>query len=189
MRRFEINGRRGFILYDACWSLLEEAFHPTPVPHVRLFEICNSLPLVMAGDSINWGHDHGGLAIIRDKHFFPWVCRPGVPRGVVRHSVQCRSPCCLRSRQDSGRNPASAPRESIIVYRLCLIIRKRPIQLASHAVMFSCRRVSADAGCPKRSACIEVVLARVLQPAVLGIPVQGKPRSLVVVRSWGIQGR
>ncbi|KAH6845721.1 hypothetical protein B0I37DRAFT_447567 [Chaetomium sp. MPI-CAGE-AT-0009] len=75
MRRWDINGKRGFIFHDACWSLLQRAFSPTPVPHVRLFEVLDSLPLVMAGDSINWGHDYGGLAIIREDHFFPWEPR------------------------------------------------------------------------------------------------------------------
>jgi hypothetical protein len=72
MRRWDINGKRGFVFHDACWSLLEQAFRPAPIPNVRLFEVCDSLPLVMAGDSINWGHDYGGLAIIREEHFFPW---------------------------------------------------------------------------------------------------------------------
>ena len=72
MGRWETNGRRGFIFHAACWSLLERAFHPTPIPNARVFEVCDSLPLVMAGDSINWGHDYGGLAIIKGTHFFPW---------------------------------------------------------------------------------------------------------------------
>ncbi|KAK3299557.1 uncharacterized protein B0H64DRAFT_422961 [Chaetomium fimeti] len=75
MKRWDINGRRGFIFHDSCWSLLEQAFHPTPVPHARLFGVCDSLPLGMGGDSIHWGHDYGGLALIREEHFFPWEGR------------------------------------------------------------------------------------------------------------------
>ncbi|KAK4243852.1 hypothetical protein C7999DRAFT_17857 [Corynascus novoguineensis] len=73
MKQCEINGRHGFVFHDACWSLLERAFHPAPVLHKRIFEVCDSLPFVMAGDSMNWGHDYGGLAILMDStHFFPW---------------------------------------------------------------------------------------------------------------------
>ncbi len=72
MRRWETNGRRGFIFHAACWSLLERAFHPTPIPHARVFEVCDSLPLVMGGHSINWSHDYGGLAITKNTHIFPW---------------------------------------------------------------------------------------------------------------------
>ena len=38
---------------------------------MRVFEVCDSLPKVMTGDSINWGHDYGGLALLRHG-FFPW---------------------------------------------------------------------------------------------------------------------
>jgi hypothetical protein len=31
----EVNGKRGFVFHDACWSLLE---------HKKLFEVCGSLP-------------------------------------------------------------------------------------------------------------------------------------------------
>ena len=67
----EWNGRRGFVFHDACWSLLRHAFHPAPIPLMRVFEVCDSLPKVMTGDSINWGHDYGGLALLRHG-FFPW---------------------------------------------------------------------------------------------------------------------
>lgn len=69
----EVNGRRGFVFHDACWSLVKQAYHPAPVPHERLFEVLDSLPIVMAGDSIDWGHDYGGLAILQDGNdYFPW---------------------------------------------------------------------------------------------------------------------
>lgn len=71
MSKVEWNHRRGFVFHDECWSLLEQAFYPNPVPLVRVFEVCDSLPLVMGGGSINWGHDYGGLALLRDG-FFPW---------------------------------------------------------------------------------------------------------------------
>ncbi|KAK3306367.1 uncharacterized protein B0T15DRAFT_395083 [Chaetomium strumarium] len=75
MSQPEINGKRGLIFHAACWSLLEQAFYPNPVPHDRLFEVCDSLPYVMDGSSLNWGHDYGGLAILKDKEFFPWEPR------------------------------------------------------------------------------------------------------------------
>ena len=74
MTEVEWNDRRGFVFHDACWSLLEQSFYPAPVPLVSVFEVCDSLPKVMAGDCINWGHDYGGLALLRDG-FFPWEDR------------------------------------------------------------------------------------------------------------------
>ena len=64
--------RRGFVFHDACWFLLEQAFHPATVPLGRLFDVCDSLPVVILGGTLNWGHDYGGLSIIRDRDFFPW---------------------------------------------------------------------------------------------------------------------
>ena len=75
MGQRKINGRRGFIFHEACWSLLERAFHPASVPIARVFEVCDSLPEAMGGESINWGHDYGGLAIVKDAHSFPWEDR------------------------------------------------------------------------------------------------------------------
>lgn len=71
----DINGNRGFVFHDACWSLLEQAYHPAPVPRERLFEVCDSLPLVMGRRSLNWGHNYGGAAVIEDKDYFPWEDR------------------------------------------------------------------------------------------------------------------
>ena len=71
MTRAKWNGRRGFVFHDACWSLLEQALHPAPVPIARVFEVCNSIPTVMGGDRLNWDHDYGGLALKRDS-LFPW---------------------------------------------------------------------------------------------------------------------
>ena len=75
MGQRKINGRLGFIFHEACWSLLERAFHPASVPVIRVFEVCDSLPEAMGGESINWGHDYGGLAIVKDAHSFPWEDR------------------------------------------------------------------------------------------------------------------
>ncbi|KAH6621557.1 hypothetical protein B0J18DRAFT_450642 [Chaetomium sp. MPI-SDFR-AT-0129] len=80
MTDIEVNGRRGFVFHEVCWSLLEKAFHLAQIlPIHRVWEVCNSIPLSMAGDSLNWGHDYGGLAIQRDN-FFPWE-----PRFANRH--------------------------------------------------------------------------------------------------------
>ncbi|KAK4141964.1 uncharacterized protein C8A04DRAFT_38624 [Dichotomopilus funicola] len=80
MTDIEVDGRRGFVFHEVCWSLLEKAYHLAQiVPIHRVWEVCNSIPLSMAGDSLNWGHDYGGLAIQRDN-FFPWE-----PRFANRH--------------------------------------------------------------------------------------------------------
>lgn len=65
------NGRRGFVFHDACWALLENAFHPTAVPISRVFEVCDSIPMIMGRDRLHWDHDYGGLALPRAS-FFPW---------------------------------------------------------------------------------------------------------------------
>ncbi|KAK3305101.1 uncharacterized protein B0T15DRAFT_188618 [Chaetomium strumarium] len=73
MSQAEVNGRHGFVFHDACWSLLQEAYQPTPVPLKRLLEVLDSLPMVWAGGSVDWGHDYGGLAILREKnYYYPW---------------------------------------------------------------------------------------------------------------------
>jgi len=73
MTQAEINGRRGFVFHDACWSLLKQAFHPGTVPYPRLFDVLDSLPKVTVGNTIDWGHDYGGLAILADDgQYFPW---------------------------------------------------------------------------------------------------------------------
>ncbi len=71
-RSFETNGRRGIIFHDSCWSLLERALHPAPVPLAKLFEVCDSLPMAMEGGCLNWGHDYGGLHVVNSTEFFPW---------------------------------------------------------------------------------------------------------------------
>ncbi|KAK4238745.1 hypothetical protein C8A03DRAFT_33205 [Achaetomium macrosporum] len=70
-----INDRRGFVFHVACWPLLEQAFDPDPVPHARLFEVCDSLPYVMGRGLMEWSYDYGGLAILRDEYSFPWEPR------------------------------------------------------------------------------------------------------------------
>lgn len=70
-----MNGGCGYLFHDSCWSLLEKAFHPTPVPCVRLYELCQSLPKPLRCDSFSWGHDYGGLVAIDDTHYFPWEDR------------------------------------------------------------------------------------------------------------------
>ncbi|KAH6637196.1 hypothetical protein F5144DRAFT_209027 [Chaetomium tenue] len=72
MRPQDINGKRGFIFHDPCWSLLEQAYHPAPVPRERLFEVCDSLPLVVGGFRINWGREYGGAIVMRVDDCFPW---------------------------------------------------------------------------------------------------------------------
>lgn len=69
------SSRNGFIFHDACWSLLEEASYPAPVPLQRLLEVCKSLPITFDGSTLNWGHDFGGAAIVGNVSYFPWESR------------------------------------------------------------------------------------------------------------------
>lgn len=68
----EVNGRHGFVFHEACWDLLEKAFHPRPVPVTRLFDVCRSLPFPLLVVGLSWGHDYGGPVHIDDEHHFPW---------------------------------------------------------------------------------------------------------------------
>lgn len=69
----EINGKRGFVFHDACWSLVTEAYHPAPVPFERLFKVLDSLFRPFPKYTVNWGHDYGGLLLLQDqKDLFPW---------------------------------------------------------------------------------------------------------------------
>ncbi|TKW48683.1 hypothetical protein CTA1_11015 [Colletotrichum tanaceti] len=72
MSQGEVNGRHGFVFHEACWDLLEKAFHPRKVLLSRLFDICSSLPFPMNGVSIGWGHDYGGPVLVDHEHHFPW---------------------------------------------------------------------------------------------------------------------
>ncbi|KAH6632487.1 hypothetical protein F5144DRAFT_534042 [Chaetomium tenue] len=69
----EFNGKRGFVFHDACWSLVKQAYHPTPVPCERLFEVLDSLTMT---DSIcptlDWGHDYGGLQGFLEGKIYDW---------------------------------------------------------------------------------------------------------------------
>src|SRR5579862_7117241 len=75
MRQHPLNGRHGFVLHDACWRLLQRAFHPNDTPLKRLLEVCESLPFPLRGNGVCWGHDYGGLFIIDDQGHYPWEDR------------------------------------------------------------------------------------------------------------------
>ncbi|CCF34188.1 F-box domain-containing protein [Colletotrichum higginsianum] len=75
MSQGEVNRRHGFVFHEACWDLLEKAFHPRKVPLSRLFDICRSLPFPINGVSISWGHDYGGPVLVDHEHRFPWEDR------------------------------------------------------------------------------------------------------------------
>ncbi|KAK3311673.1 uncharacterized protein B0T15DRAFT_549385 [Chaetomium strumarium] len=68
--------RRGIIIHDACWILLEEALRPAPVPLQRLLEVCNSLPIPCRCNALAWVYKLGGTAAAghRDPFFGtnPW---------------------------------------------------------------------------------------------------------------------
>ncbi|KAG6355132.1 hypothetical protein INS49_004213 [Diaporthe citri] len=74
------NGLYGFLFHESCWSVLERAFHPEPVPLGRLYEVCLSMPMPLATKCINWGHDYGGLHYWQKKPYLPWdvIEEPGV---------------------------------------------------------------------------------------------------------------
>ncbi|KAL2125820.1 hypothetical protein VTI74DRAFT_2601 [Chaetomium olivicolor] len=40
-----ISGTAGYAFHAACWSLLEGALHPAPVPLPRLLNVCRSFPI------------------------------------------------------------------------------------------------------------------------------------------------
>jgi hypothetical protein len=61
MREKPVEGRHGFGVHDACWRLLRAALDPQPVPLVRLFCLCKSLPIPSWEDLLCWGHYYGGL--------------------------------------------------------------------------------------------------------------------------------
>jgi hypothetical protein len=75
MKQTKVNGRHGFVFHDACWSLLDKACHPDPVPYERLFKICDSLPFPLESIAISWGHDYGGPVIIDSEGYYPWEDR------------------------------------------------------------------------------------------------------------------
>ena len=60
MEQEPVEGRHGFVVHDACWRLLRAALDPQPVPLVRLFRLCKSLPSP-TGEYLCWGHSYNGL--------------------------------------------------------------------------------------------------------------------------------
>ena len=70
-----IHGRYGFPFHEACWSLLEKAYFPTPIPGKALFDVCRSLPFPLEGSGVNWGHDFGGLVLADNLNRYPWEDR------------------------------------------------------------------------------------------------------------------
>lgn len=66
------NGLYGFVFHDSCWSVLERAFNPDPVPLDRLYEVCLSMPTPLATRCVNWGHNYGGLYYWLRSPYHPW---------------------------------------------------------------------------------------------------------------------
>ncbi len=75
MRQRPLNGRRSFVLHDACWHLLQRAFQPGEIPLMRLLEVCKSLPFPLLANAVCWGHDYGGLLVLDDQNHYPWEDR------------------------------------------------------------------------------------------------------------------
>lgn len=65
------DGRYGFPLHSACWSILEEVCSPESVPQTRLYDLCRSLPFSRRVCCLTWNHDYGGLISIDDAAY-PW---------------------------------------------------------------------------------------------------------------------
>lgn len=80
LQQLPLNGSYGFPIHEACWSLLEVAYAPQPVPHERLFEACRSLPLPVESFAFSWGHNYGGLTHINNKQYYPWENRFSDPQ-------------------------------------------------------------------------------------------------------------
>ncbi|KAF2970831.1 hypothetical protein GQX73_g2783 [Xylaria multiplex] len=74
LRQPPVDGRYGFPLHEACWSLLEKAYSPEPVPRETLFRVYSSLPFPSLGRGLSWGDSHGGLVFI-DNNRYPWEDR------------------------------------------------------------------------------------------------------------------
>lgn len=69
IRETPIDGRHGFPFHEACWSLLEKALCPKPVPQQHLYEVCCSLPFSRRLGCLTWGHYFGGLVSADDNHY------------------------------------------------------------------------------------------------------------------------
>ncbi|RDL38788.1 uncharacterized protein BP5553_03128 [Venustampulla echinocandica] len=75
IQQHPVTGRYGFPFHEACWSLLEKAYSPEPIPCKALFEICRSLPSPSKGTGLSWGHDSGGLILVDNQDRYPWEDR------------------------------------------------------------------------------------------------------------------
>ena len=62
LRQSPRDGRWGLAFHEACWSLLEVALAPKPVPLKRLFDLCKSFPIPESQFCPEWGHYYGGLS-------------------------------------------------------------------------------------------------------------------------------
>lgn len=58
------NPTRGFVIHSLCWTLLEKAFHPKPVPFERIFELCclmvSETPREVHELAV-WGYERGAF--------------------------------------------------------------------------------------------------------------------------------
>ncbi|KAL9100090.1 MAG: hypothetical protein Q9163_004498 [Psora crenata] len=70
MRQSPWEGRHGFILHAACYTLLKEFFGSKGVPVARILEVCKSLPCQYYG--LSWGHDYGGIVCADQEYQYPW---------------------------------------------------------------------------------------------------------------------
>lgn len=67
-RHQPFENRRGFAFHNVCWTLLEEAFWPKPIPLGTTFQIFDSLTLVIRVKKLDWGYGYG----VNSAEYFPW---------------------------------------------------------------------------------------------------------------------
>jgi hypothetical protein len=81
--------RHTFIMHAHCCSLLEQFFHPRPIPLARLVEVCRSCPV--QGNwflqYLSWGVDHSYGWKISPRNGYPWEEQPDdwVPHKIGSH--------------------------------------------------------------------------------------------------------
>ncbi|KAK4201747.1 hypothetical protein QBC40DRAFT_264006 [Triangularia verruculosa] len=70
-RDLPFEGKRGFAFHRACWSLLEKALSPDPIPLDTVFQIFDSLTKAQAKSQLDWGDGYG----VEGHEYFPWEAR------------------------------------------------------------------------------------------------------------------
>lgn len=73
LHQFRIDGNRsGFAIHSSCWSLVEEAYWPAPIPLQALFDLLYSHPIDDMEQTVSLGHDFGGVFTADDDCRYSW---------------------------------------------------------------------------------------------------------------------